>query len=271
MKAQDKSPSEPGPKRQRTEDNVECANQGAEGRVFETNFLGRPAVCKERFAKSYRHPALDRKLRQQRLLAEARCLVACSRQGIDVPQVYFVDEHTMSLHLEKIDGWTVKEYLGIHESNDDIWAEVAHAIGTTVAKMHTCGIIHGDLTTSNMMIRRSSTANSSSSSDGGGDDGSSNKSSSRSSSSSSETKSDVLSVTLIDFGLGAQAATNPEDRAVDLYVLERAMASTHPGSETRLVPAVLDSYRKSCSRDHFKTMDKLAAVRLRGRKRMAFG
>ena len=81
----------------------------------------------------------------------------------------------------------------------------------------------------------------------------------------------LWSVTLIDFGLGSQAINNPEDRAVDLYVLERAMASTHPGSETRLVPAVLDAYRKACDRGHFQTMDKLAAVRQRGRKRLAFG
>jgi TP53 regulating kinase-like protein len=35
---------------------------------------------------------------------------------------------------------------------------------------------------------------------------------------------------MIDFGL-ASTATMPEHYAVDLYVLERAFASTHPGSE----------------------------------------
>ena len=80
-----------------------------------------------------------------------------------------------------------------------------------------------------------------------------------------------IPVTLIDFGLGAQAVTSPEDKAVDLYVLERAMASTHPGSDTRLVPRVLDAYRKACKRGHFQTMEKLSHVRLRGRKRVAFG
>ena len=78
-------------------------------------------------------------------------------------------------------------------------------------------------------------------------------------------------MTLIDFGLGAQSATNPEDRAVDLYVLERAMASTHPGSDVRLVPRVLEAYRTTCKSGHYQTMEKLAQVRLRGRKRLAFG
>lgn len=37
-------------------------------------------------------------------------------------------------------------------------------------------------------------------------------------------------VVLIDFGLGMMKPTM-EDKAVDLYVLERAFVSTHPGSE----------------------------------------
>ena len=252
-----KTTSSASPERPKT---TNCAKQGAEGKVYERLFLGRPAICKERFAKKYRHPSLDTKLRQTRMLQEARCLVACSRKGIDVPQVYFVDEHTMTLYIERIDGWTVKEYLNLHADDDEKWTQVAVAIGTAVATMHDAGIVHGDLTTSNMMIRRSVV---------GGNGGSSS-----SSSSSGETKSNnspQLSLTLIDFGLGSQSVTNPEDRAVDLYVLERAMASTHPGSETRLVPVVIDAYRKACDRGHFKTMDKLAAVRQRGRKRMAFG
>ena len=35
---------------------------------------------------------------------------------------------------------------------------------------------------------------------------------------------------LIDFGLGVMKPS-VEDKAVDLYVLERAFASTHPGSD----------------------------------------
>ena len=35
---------------------------------------------------------------------------------------------------------------------------------------------------------------------------------------------------LIDFGLGS-VSNSEEDMAVDLYVLERAFASTHPRSE----------------------------------------
>ena len=43
-------------------------------------------------------------------------------------------------------------------------------------------------------------------------------------------KNDTNDVVVIDFGLGMMKPTQ-EDKAVDLYVLERAFISTHPGSE----------------------------------------
>ena len=38
-------------------------------RVFESNFVGRRCVIKERFSKKYRHPTLDAKLTLKRLNA----------------------------------------------------------------------------------------------------------------------------------------------------------------------------------------------------------
>ncbi len=253
------APSAPGTGAVSSPRFVECDEQGAEGRIFVRPFLtgrfARKAVVKERFAKTYRHPDLDMKLRHARMVHEARCLVRCARAGIDVPQVYFVDERAMSLHLEFIDGWTVKEYLRRHEGGAT-WDAVADAMGAAVAKIHDAGIVHGDLTTSNMMIRKHPRGGSSKADD---------------CSAAVSTPDAALCVTLIDFGLGAQSAANPEDRAVDLYVLERAMASTHPGSDVRLVPRVMEAYRRTCRSGHYQTMEKLAQVRLRGRKRLAFG
>ena len=47
---------------------------------------------------------------------------------------------------------------------------------------------------------------------------------------------------LIDFGLAYQSAL-AEDKAVDLYVLERAFSSTHPDSEP-LFASVLATYEE---------------------------
>lgn len=47
---------------------------------------------------------------------------------------------------------------------------------------------------------------------------------------------------LIDFGL-AQFTSNPEHKAVDLYVLERAINSTHTGFEA-LMGHIVEGYLK---------------------------
>ncbi len=63
--------------------------------------------------------------------------------------------------------------------------------------LHNDGIIHGDLTTSNIMI------------------------------------TDQKIVYIIDFGL-SYVRNNIEDFSVDLYVLEKAFLSTHPDLESEV-------------------------------------
>lgn len=87
-------------------------------------------------------------------------------------------------------------------------------------------MIHGDLTTSNMIYK----------------DG---------------------YIFLIDFGL-SHVKNSIEDRAVDLYVLERAFISTHPQLE-KLFGSVLIAYNEEA------VLKRLEVVRQRGRKKVAFG
>ena len=91
---------------------------------------------------------------------------------------------------------------------------------------------------------------------------------------------------LIDFGL-AYTSTLVEDKAVDLYVLERAFSSTHPASEA-LFASVLKAYEQTMSKEwkeihrrledgkssldvDFRVLIQLVSVRLRGRKRSMLG
>lgn len=138
---------------------------------------------------------------------------------------------------------------------------LARAVGLAVGKMHDANIIHGDLTTSNIMIINCPSPSRNSSS-------SSTELEVNSSVTMSDEKTETLTalarVVLIDFGLGMTQAT-VEDKAVDLYVLERAFISTHPDSEV-LVGAMLETYRFSY-RNANNTMNRLEQVRLRGRKR----
>jgi TP53 regulating kinase and related kinases len=99
--------------------------------------------------------------------------------------------------MEWIQGPSIREWLEEHTGQVDLVTNVMRSIGRTVGRLHASGVVHGDLTTSNLILRE---------------------------------KDGVLDVVLIDFGLGS-VSNSEEDMAVDLYVLERAFASTHPKSE----------------------------------------
>ena len=224
--------------------------QGAEGRIYDTVFLTKPTIVKERLIKRYREPTLDRKINKHRLLLEARCMFRCIKSGILTPAVYMIDVDNLRLYIEKIEGITIKdllrnmatvqikEHVEVDQSSVDNIVypneclEWAKKIGVALGKMHDIDIVHGDLTTSNMMLN--STGN----------------------------------VVIIDFGLAGKS-TNVEDKAVDLYVLERAFISTHPGSE-EIVKEILQNYVISSTKSK-SIMQRLEQVRLRGRKRDMFG
>lgn len=208
---------------------------------METDFLGKSAVCKERLRKRYRVSFLDEKLNKQRILQEARCINRCFRHGVSVPIIYHVDLLSFKIYMEKINGITLKTMLRMMEEQQDVKADmnaIIKAVGKGIGAMHDSDVIHGDLTTSNILVRSS------------GEDGTFDQ------------------VVFVDFGLGAMKATN-EDKAVDLYVLERAFVSTHPSSE-ELVQSILEQYRFAC-RTGTQVLIKLDNVRMRGRKRDMIG
>ncbi|KAE8790150.1 Pentatricopeptide repeat-containing protein [Hordeum vulgare] len=197
--------------------------QGAEGRVFVSTFVGRKCVIKERFSKKYRHPLLDSKLTLKRLNAEARCMTKARRLGVPTPVLYAVDPLPHTLTFEYVDGLCVKDILigfGSNGINEERLNDIATQIGNAVGKLHDGGLVHGDLTTSNMMI-----------------------------------KSSTNQLVLIDFGLSF-TSTIPEDKAVDLYVLERALISMH-SSCGDVMEKILAAYRKA-SRQWCATTNKLA-------------
>jgi TP53 regulating kinase and related kinases len=218
----------------------ELLSQGAEARVWKIPaFLppDRAAIAKERFAKTYRHPVLDERITKARCKAEAKALLRARRGGVICPAVWGVQIPV--LYLEHLGGRTVREYLVEQSANSMTMmnpeqTNIAVEIGTAIGKLHNTGTVHGDLTTSNMMYTAANM------------------------------------VALIDFGL-AKVSPNPEEMAVDLYVLERALISTHPELEvTSFLPDILKAY-KATSNKSDAVLQRLSAVRLRGRKRECFG
>ncbi len=218
---------------------MELVSQGAEARIFRTVLFGEEAIVKERFPKQYRHPDLDRTLRAKQFGNELRSIVKCSKLGLRVPTMLWADVAACRLFLRRIHGVTVKEWLHRHEEDFESASckALARELGRVIARMHSeGGLVHGDLTTSNFMV---------------GEEG----------------NDAAPAVYVLDFGL-SYYSTDEEDMAVDLYVLERAMLSTHPRSE-QLFVRILKAYRKAWP--GADVVKRLTVVRQRGRKKIAFG
>ena len=141
---------------------------------------------------------------------------------------------------------------------DEQLIDLMRRIGFAVGKLHSVGIVHGDLTTSNLMLRPTRTLASASEDAAAEAPGHE----------SHEGKSLGGEVVLIDFGLAVQSVQD-EDKAVDLYVLERAYGSTHPTLEA-LFKVILDSYGDSYKGGKV-VLKRLEDVRMRGRKKSMLG
>ena len=122
---------------------------GAEGSVYDTEFLGRKAVAKVRAPKGYRIPELDASIRSRRTRTEARILREARKAGVRTPLVYMVDLEKGEIVMERAEGPTVKSVIDSDpESAEGICAE----IGRQMAVLHNARISHGDPTTSNIIV-----------------------------------------------------------------------------------------------------------------------
>ncbi|KAK4402593.1 EKC/KEOPS complex subunit [Sesamum angolense] len=123
--------------------------------------------------------------------AEARCMTKARKLGVSTPVLYAVDPLLHTLTFEFVEGQAVKDILldfGLQGIVEERLNDIATQIGDAIGKLHDGGLVHGDLTTSNMLIRNSTNQ-----------------------------------LVLIDFGLSF-TSTLPEDKAVDLYVSRKSTA-----------------------------------------------
>lgn len=195
---------------------------GAEAVIEVTEYLGHDAVVKRRLAKPYRHPDLDAHLRSSRTRNEAKVMHEARCAGVRTPCIYDIDLRECSITMERLRGETAKSVLDGCPSRAD---EVCGMIGRAVSKLHSAGICHGDLTTSNIIMC---------------DDG----------------------LCLIDFSLGRTHA-DMEDIGVDIRLLERAFTSAHTDL-TGSFSVLLDEYYGGIP-DPEAVRRKLEDIRNRGR------
>jgi N6-L-threonylcarbamoyladenine synthase/protein kinase Bud32 len=199
--------------------------RGAEATVE----MGTETVEKHRAPKAYRHPDLDRRLRRDRTVAEARLTAQAREQGVPTPVVYDVDVPESALTLQRV---------GDRDLRDAPTPERVRAVAESLATLHDAGVVHGDPTTRNVRVTG-----------GAGTpvaDG--------------DTPAEER-VFLVDFGLGYHSR-DVEDNAMDLHVLRGSLRGTADDAAT-LCAAATDAYRAAGGDG--AVLDRLAEIEGRGR------
>jgi TP53 regulating kinase-like protein len=133
--------------------------------------------------------------------------------------------------MERVPGHSLKTILQSSDLTEAEQIALMQSLGILIAKLHDGKVVHGDLTSSNVLVVTKN------------DDADGSTTSKR-------------SLVMIDFGLSF-FSTIPEDRAVDLYVLERAFTSAHAATGESLFAACLEAYKKS-SRNWSSTLNRFA-------------
>ena len=116
----------------------------AEAKVYHT----KEGILKDRIEKSYRHPALDRKIRINRTKKEARLLTKAKVAGISVPGI--LQQAETILILEEIKGKKLAHTIDKASNKQALIKQ----LGTIIAQLHNNHLIHGDLTTSNVLCTK---------------------------------------------------------------------------------------------------------------------
>jgi TP53 regulating kinase-like protein len=177
--------------------------KGAEASLYLADWHDRRAVLKQRLPKTYRPPQLDLTIRRYRTVHEPQLMHEAKRAGVSTPTIFMVDVENATIVMEYVEGHQVKQLLDALCAEDR--DELCVRMGQEIAKLHRHGIIHGDLTTSNMILNN---------------DG-------------------VLF--FVDFGLG-EKNEELEAQGVDLHLLKRALQSTHFAHADECFRSVIKGY-----------------------------
>ena len=196
--------------------------EGAEAQISETMFFGLRAVKKTRVSKGYREKPLDSKILAERLRTDCNLISRAKKAGVRTPLIYAIDPDQLSITMELIEGKTLKDKLNAETEEAELLCAEA---GEMVSRLHSAGIIHGDLTTSNFICSREG-------------------------------------LVLSDFGLGS-FSEKLEDRAVDLLCFKKSFLSTHY-SLAKKWPGIEKAYSKGFARAK-EVLGQMKAVEARAR------
>ena len=120
--------------------------KGAEADLYKSEYLGKEALIKERIPKNYRNSELDAEIRKKRTKEEAQLLHNAKMLGVRTPLIYKIKRDGSAIIMEFIEGERMKDALNGKNLN------LCKLLGNKIGILHSNGIVHGDLTTSNIII-----------------------------------------------------------------------------------------------------------------------
>lgn len=199
---------------------VKTLYQGAEAIVDLCEWMKLMVVVKTRVAKGYRVKELDEAIRRSRTIREASLLNASKRAGVNTPFVY---------HVNPVMGWIIMSYIEGRSLRDlkdmEALPALLRSLGTMVGRLHSSGMVHGDLTLSNVILSGSK-------------------------------------LFLIDFGLG-EYSKELEKRAEDINTMISSLR-VFSGFE-KLLKVFLEGYGESSGDSAQKVEERLREIERRGR------
>jgi len=147
--------------------------------------------------------------------------------GVPTPTIYMIDLADSNIIMEYVEGKQIKQILNDMPQKEKLC--LCRQIGTLIGRLHKHGIIHGDLTTSNMILTPDNR------------------------------------ICFVDFGLG-EYSSELEIRGVDLHLMKRALQSTHYRYAKECFKAVLNGYTESTGKEEAKkVLEKIQEIERRGR------
>jgi len=201
--------------------------KGAEADLYLAEWHGLKVVIKKRAPKPYRITPLDFEIRRFRTIHEAQLIHSAKVAGVPTPVLYLIDAINMEIIMSYISGQLVKDVLDRVDEYKRF--KICSKIGKMIGALHKNGIVHGDLTTSNMIL------------------------------------TDSGEIFLIDFGLG-NISGEVEERGVDLLLAKRALQSTHINFADECFKVLRESYTHVVGeKEALPVFKRIKEIELRGR------
>jgi TP53 regulating kinase-like protein len=201
--------------------------KGAEASLYLEEWHGCRVIMKRRLPKKYRIPELDLMIRGQRTIHEPNIIHKAKEAGVPTPTIFMVDVADANIVMEFVEGKQVKEVLDNVSGQERL--NLCVLIGRMIGRLHKNGIVHGDLTTSNMIL------------------------------------TPYGKVVFVDFGL-SERSIELEPKGVDLHLMKRTLNSTHHRHAKACFGAVMRGYAESVGGEEARNVAlKIREIERRGR------